>query len=334
AVAYLGLQRSVRTASREAMIRNGAERAIVRAELDQGKRAVLVEAEIAAGGRSRTQVNRQPARSRRETADAVPVTVFSPEDLAVVQGGPVHRRDLVDDALRLLDRAAAGALDDVDRILRQRAALLRQAGGRLTADVETTLEVWDDRLATAGSAVAAARSALVDALRPVAAETYGALAGVDRPSTRPGSPPSSGFLVTYRRSWTGDLGPALRAARTDDLRRGVTTVGPHRDDLQLELAGRDARVQASQGEQRCVALGLRLAVHQLVTERSETAPILLLDDVFSELDPDRSRALLRQLPPGQTLLTTAVPLPPGVDVAAVVDVAADGRPPREGVTAS
>ncbi|HEY5244917.1 MAG TPA: DNA replication and repair protein RecF, partial [Acidimicrobiales bacterium] len=149
AVAYLGLQRSFRTASREAMIRNGAERAIVRAELDQGDRAVLVEAEISAGGRSRTQVNRQPARSRRETADAVPVTVFSPEDLAVVQGGPVHRRDLVDDALRLLDRTAAGALDDVDRILRQRTALLRQAGGRLTADVETTLEVWDDRLATA-----------------------------------------------------------------------------------------------------------------------------------------------------------------------------------------
>ncbi len=334
AVAYLGLQRSFRTASREAMIRNGADRAIVRAELDQGDRAVLVEAEISAGGRSRTQVNRQPARSRRETADAVPVTVFSPEDLAVVQGGPVHRRDLVDDALRLLDRAAAGALDDVDRILRQRAALLRQAGGRLTADVETTLEVWDDRLATAGSAVAAARSALVDALRPVAAEAYGALAGADRPAPRPGSPSSPDFSVTYRRSWSGDLGPALRAARTDDLRRGVTTVGPHRDDLQLELAGRDARVQASQGEQRCVALGLRLAVHQLVTERSETAPILLLDDVFSELDPDRSRALLRQLPPGQTLLTTAVPLPLGVDVAAVVDVPAGGRPPREGVTAS
>ncbi len=333
AVAYLGLQRSFRTASREAMIRNGAAQAIVRAELDQGERAVLVEAEISTGGRSRTQVNRQPTRSRREAADAVPVTVFSPEDLAVVQGGPVHRRDLVDDALRLLDRAAAGALDDVDRILRQRAALLRQAGGRLTADVETTLEVWDDRLAAAGSAVAAARSALVDALRPVAAEAYGALAGADRSSGTAEYPLSPAFSVTYRQSWAGDLGPALRAARTDDLRRGATTVGPHRDDLRLELAGRDARVQASQGEQRCVALGLRLAVHQLVTERSETAPILLLDDVFSELDPDRSRALLRQLPPGQTLLTTAVPLPLGVDVAAVVDVPAGGRSPGEGVTA-
>ncbi len=193
--------------------------------------------------------------------------------------------------------------------------------------------MWDDRLASAGSAVAAARSALVDALQPIAAEAYGALAGAGRSSSTE-HPLTPGFSVTYRQSWAGDLGSALRAARTDDVRRGVTTIGPHRDDLRLELAGRDARVQASQGEQRCVALGLRLAVHQLVTERSENAPILLLDDVFSELDPDRSRALLRRLPPGQTLLTTAVPLPPGVDVAAVVDVRATEQPSGKAVTAS
>jgi DNA replication and repair protein RecF len=126
--------------------------------------------------------------------------------------------------------------------------------------------------------------------------------------------------LTYRRSWEGDLAAALAAGRTDDLRRGVTGIGPHRDDLALSIAGRDARLQASQGEQRSLALALRLGVHRLVSDRSGRAPLLLLDDVFSELDPFRARALVDELPPGQALLTTAVPLPEGVAVAATVDV--------------
>jgi DNA replication and repair protein RecF len=243
------------------------------------------------------------------------VTVFSPEDLAVVQGGPSRRRDLLDDALGLLDPTAAGLLDQVERVLRQRAALLRQSSGRLTPEVATTLEVWDERLATAGTALAAARESLAAALGPFVAESYAALAAGG------GEPvPPVPVEITYRTSWAGDLGAALVASRADDLRRGVTTVGPHRDDLQLEIAGRDARLQASQGEQRCLALALRLGVHRLVTDRSGTAPILLLDDVFSELDPFRSRALVHQLPAGQALLTTAAPLPEGISVVATVDV--------------
>ncbi|HVX20812.1 MAG TPA: DNA replication and repair protein RecF [Acidimicrobiales bacterium] len=337
AVAYLGTQRSFRTTAREAMIRAGADRAILRADLDHDGLPLLVEAELAPG-RSRTQVNRQLARTRRETAAAVPVTVFSPEDLAVVQGGPARRRDLLDDALRLLDHRTAATLDEVDRVLRQRAALLRQAGGRLSTEVRTTLEVWDDRLATAGSAVATAREQLLAELQPLVAGSYAALAGgggVPSPSAGPGGPagaPAAAVRIAYRRSWSGPLGEALRSARQDDLRRGVTTVGPHRDDLDLGLGGRDARTQASQGEQRCVALALRLGVHRLVTDRSGSAPILLLDDVFSELDPDRSRALVRQLPAGQALLTTAVPLPGGVEVASVVDVRTTGH--RTGTSAS
>ena len=323
AAAYLGTQRSFRTASREAMVRAGADRAFVRADLVRQDLPLLVEAELSAG-RSRTQVNRQIARSRRDTAEAVPVTVFSPEDLSLVQGGPSFRRDLLDDALRLLDQRAASTLDQVDRVLRQRAALLRQAGGRMTAEIETTLDVWDERLATAGDAVADARETVVRDMAPLVAESYAALAG-----TGVGTPAADGRPTTvdvgYRRSWRGPLGEALLAARSDDVRRGVTTVGPHRDDLDLLLSGRDARSQASQGEQRCVALALRLAVHQLVTARAGAAPILLLDDVFSELDPDRSRALVRQLPPGQSILTTAVPLPAGMEVATVVDVREVGR---------
>ncbi|MHB1584121.1 MAG: DNA replication/repair protein RecF, partial [Acidimicrobiales bacterium] len=126
--------------------------------------------------------------------------------------------------------------------------------------------------------------------------------------------------LRYECSWAGPLADALAAARRDDLRRGVSTVGPHRDDLVLGLGGRDARTQASQGQQRCLALSLRLAVHRLVTTETTSAPLLLLDDVFSELDPERSRALVRSLPDGPALLTTAVPLPGGVEVAKVVAV--------------
>jgi len=326
AVAYLGTQRSFRTSAREAMVRAGAAQAILRADLVRDDLPLLVEAELAAG-RSRAQVNRQVARSRRETAAAVPVTVFSPEDLAVVQGGPGGRRDLLDDALRLLDHRVADTLDEVDRVLRQRAALLRQAGGRLTAEVRTTLDVWDDRLEDAGSVVADARRQLTSDLQPLVAESYAALAATGGDPPAPGR--STSVVVDYRPSWDGSLADALAAARQDDVRRGVTTVGPHRDDLGLVLGGRDARTQASQGEQRCVALALRLAVHRLVTERGGSAPILLLDDVFSELDPDRSRALVHELPAGQAILTTAVPLPSGVEVAAVVDVRTAGRRPGD-----
>ena len=329
ATAYLGTGRSFRgTPRRDVMIRAGAERAVIRAELDDAGRPVLVEAELVAGGRARAQVNRQVVSARRQLAEAVPVTVFSPDDLAIVQGGPVRRRDLVDDALRLLDPRSAAHLDQVERVLRQRGALLRQAGGRLTPEVETTLDVWDDRLIGAADAVVADRRALVDQLEPAAAEAYAALAAAGAEERR-----ADRLSLAYLGSWEGPLAPALAAARRDDVRRAVTTVGPHRDDLGLRLGGRDAREQASQGEQRGVALALRLAVHRLVTAARTAPPVLLLDDVFSELDPGRARALVRQLPPGQALLTTAVPLPDDVAVAAVVDVGSLAGPagPARGV---
>jgi DNA replication and repair protein RecF len=243
---------------------------------------------------------------------ATPCTIFSPEDLALVSGGPKVRRELLDDALGLVDAEGARAADEVERILRQRAALLRQAGGRVSPDVASTLDVWDQRLADAGKILVAARERLVAALDEYVGPAYGRLAGV------PGQ-----IMVneTYVRSWSGELLDALVASRTDDLRRGVNTVGPHRDDLVLLLEGREARTHASQGEQRCLALALRIAVHQLVVARTELTPILLLDDVFSELDPARSRALVAELPPGQSILTTAAPLPSGIEVAQMVDIA-------------
>jgi DNA replication and repair protein RecF len=125
---------------------------------------------------------------------------------------------------------------------------------------------------------------------------------------------------SYTRSWDGDLLHALSVSRSVDLRRGVNTVGPHRDDLLVQIEGREARTHASQGEQRCLALALRLGVHELVRSRTPLVPTLLLDDVFSELDPERSRALASELPDGQAILTTATPLPAGIVVARIIPV--------------
>lgn len=310
AIVFLGTHRSFRSADREVMVRTGAARAIIRSRFEREGRPLTVESELVGGRAPRTLVNRRPATSRSALAEAVPVTVFSPDDLAVVQGPPGCRRDLLDAAIRLMDTRAAADLDALERILRQRAALLRQAGGRLSPEVATTLDVWDARLAETGERVVLARRSLVADLAPEVVRAYADLtdgAGAE-------------VVLQYRTSWDGPLERALAERRGEDLRRGVSTVGPHRDDLGTALGDRDARVQASQGEQRSIALALRLAVHRLVTARSHRSPILLLDDVFSELDPDRSRALVRHLPRGQAVLTTAAPLPEGTDVAAVVDV--------------
>jgi DNA replication and repair protein RecF len=315
AVAYLGTQRSFRGSSRDAMVRLGTAQSVIRARLEREGRPLVVECEIRLSGPARTQVNHRVVRARRQLAQAVPATVFSPEDLAIVQGAPQHRRELLDGALRLIDVEAGAALDELERVLRQRGALLRQAGGHLHPDAVTTLDVWDERLAFVGETVARARRQVVGQLAPLVASSYAALDGSA----------SAAVVLTYRPSWSGSLADALAACRRDDVRRGGSTTGPHRDELELRLHGRDCRVQASQGEQRCLALALRLAVHHLVSERNGAPPILLLDDVFSELDPQRSMALVRHLPPGQALVTTAVPLPDGVPVAKVVDVLQLGR---------
>jgi DNA replication and repair protein RecF len=311
ALAYLGTRRSFRGAPPEALVRGGSERAIIRADIRHPESTTLVEAEIVPGGRGRTKVNRKTATSRAALAGAAPCTVFSPEDLAIIRGGPRGRREVLDDALALLDPEGARAADETERVLRQRAALLRQAGGRVTREVETTLDVWDQRLADAGKVLVAARERVVGALASPVGAMYGALARSNDPSL---------LQMRYQRSWDGDLLDALGTCRADDLRRGVNTIGPHRDDLLLVLDSRDARIHASQGEQRCTALALRLGVHHLVCAETALVPTLLLDDVFSELDPGRSRALVAALPAGQALLTTAAPLPEGIQVARVLAV--------------
>lgn len=317
ALAYLGTRRSFRGAPPEAMVRAGAESAIVRAEIDRPDSPMLVEAQIQPAGRSRVRVNRKAVSATRDLAGAAPCTVFSPEDLVIVSGGPKGRREVLDDALALLDAEGARAVDETERVLRQRAALLRQSGGRADEEVTATLDVWDQRLADAGKVLVAARERLVADLGPLVASAYSHLAGAGEQVV---------MGQRYVRSWEGDLLDALAARRIDDLRRGVNTVGPHRDDLLLQIEGREARTHASQGEQRCLALALRLGVHELIRSRTSLVPTLLLDDVFSELDPARSRALVAELPAGQAILTTAAPLPEGIAVARVLPVESLGAP--------
>jgi DNA replication and repair protein RecF len=310
AVGYLATLSSFRGAPGEALVRAGAEQAIVRAEIDEAGRRSLLEAELRAVGRDRVLVNRQPLRRARDLLGTVRVTVFSPDDLALVKGGPAERRRLLDDTLVACAPRHDATRADLDRILRQRTTLLKQASGRLTPDVEATLDVWDAKLAEVGEVLGAARAKLVERLEPVVAKAYDDVAST-----------AAQVTLTYDAPWRAEgLAAALAAARADDLRRAVTTVGPHRDELALSINGMPARTHASQGEQRSLALALRLGTHSVVTDTTGAAPILLLDDVFSELDPDRSAALVLHLPPGQALLTTAGPLPPSVEPERTVQV--------------
>ncbi len=313
AVGYLASLRSFRTSQREALVRGTADRAFVRGSMVDSERQLLIEAEIARAGRSRTLLNRQPVQSRKVLAEAVSVSVFSPEDLDLLQGGPAARRELLDEAAVSMHPAVTVSQEQFERAVRQRNAVLRQAGGQDPTAIGHTLDVWDDRLDLSGAAVRAAREALLGDLRPLVERAY-------RRLTVGSEPEDADVSLVYRGSWEGSLLEALRESRQTDLRRGSTSLGPHHDELEVLLDGRDARQQASQGEQRCLALALRLGVHELVTARRGVAPLLLLDDVFSELDPLRSTALVDAVPSGQTLLTTASPVPMGLPVSMVVDV--------------
>jgi DNA replication and repair protein RecF len=302
ALSYLASLLSFRGAPTDALVRTGATEAVVRATVihDDG-RELLIEAQIFTSGRSRVQVNRQRLVRTRDLLGVLRVSVFSPDDLVMVKGGPSERRGYLDDTLVALSARHDRLRTDLDRVLKQRASLLKQAGGRLSSDMAFTLDVWDTKLAEIADRLGHERAALVVQLEPLVAKAYAALAGEVQPVS-----------MSYAPAWLVDgLAPALVASRADDVRRMSTTVGPHRDDLDVMLNGLATRTHSSQGEQRTMALALRLAAHQLVTEHHNEAPVLVLDDVFSELDPERSKALLANLPNGQVVITTASVLPEG-----------------------
>lgn len=307
AISYGSTLRSFRRSPRESLIKNGCERAIIRLQVESAARTSLIEVEISPHRRDQAFCNRQRVSRTNDLLEALRVTVFSPDDLVLVKGPPQERRDYLDDVLLVSEAKYTSIEQNVERVLRQRAALLRQMAGRFTKEAEASLDVWDAQLDDVGTKLVIARERLVEEVTPVVASAFAGLSRID-----------ASLQLRYQRSFKGELGDALRIARDDDVRRAVTTVGPHRDELCIEVGGLDARTELSQGQQRAVALALRLGAHEVVTRHSGTTPMLLLDDAFSELDETTAAALVKELPAGQAILTTASPLPEAVKPTGVV----------------
>lgn len=322
ALGWLATQRSFRGAPDAALVRSGEDQAIVRAEISSASAThpTLVEAEIQAAGRNRVLVNHKPLRRVAEMVPVLRVSVFLPDDLALIKEGPAARRDYIDDLLAALVPRYDAVRRDYERVLLQRNRLLR-SGVRTPTDL-STLDIWDTKLAGTGAMLAAGRLWSTHQLSGPLRRAYERVAGM-----------VTEVVGEYRGGWfdVGALDPrepstvdeartvienmlteAIGGSRKIDIDRGTSTVGPHRDDLHLTINGLDARFRASQGEQRCLALALRLAAHELVAEVTSTAPVVLLDDIFSELDPKRAEALVTHLPAAQTIVTTAGVLPGGL----------------------
>ncbi len=304
---------SFRTTTASDMIRTHHDLAEVHGVLFQQERRVQIDLTLRRGVRNTTKrmlVNGQRPTSRAEVAEVLPLTIFTPEGVDVVRQGPEHRRTLITNLLTDVSPAQGDVVERFARVLLQRNALLRALQGVPPSPRQRDeVRVWDDEFCAAALHLVTARQDLLTQLSPLVTHYYQELAHN-----------SLTVSVLYEYSWSGDLSGALSDALSDDVRRGYSTIGPHRDDVNFRLDDRDARRQASQGEQRSLALAIRLAGHELVQQQRHLVPLLLLDDVFSELDPLRSNRLLGLLPAGQTLVTTASPLPHGMSAAAVIDV--------------
>jgi DNA replication and repair protein RecF len=293
---------SHRTNTAGVMVRHEAAKANIHATGFRGSREVRMDAEIARGSGLRVLVNKQPLGRRQRPMGVVSV-MFSPEDLVIVKGGPEERRRFIDAAAAASRPVTAADRAAFDRALRQRNAVLKAA--RQSPAARRQLEVWNEQVAGTGAVVVVNRKKVLGDLEPAIRSRYCELSS--------GEPPE----LAYETSW-GDCPPeasvpevaeilrvALCAAEPSDLERAVTTVGPHRDDLSILLAGADARQFASQGEQRSLALAFRLAERDLLTDLLGEEPVLLLDDVFSELDERRREQLAKLMQTsGQTLATS------------------------------
>jgi DNA replication and repair protein RecF len=302
AIGYLAALKSFRGAPDEALVGYDLDSAVVRGEVFSDDVGSLIEVEIRRRGGRRALVNKQRLARAADLLGHVRAVTFLPEDLDIVKRGPDHRRQFLDDVAVQLAPTAHLDQSEFDRALRQRNAFLKQR-----VDDDVTLSVWDERLGQAGGKVMARRARAAAELAQPLRDAYEAIARTP-----------AAVEIRYQSTWGGELDPTVPAAtfaerfieglgnaRRSDRERGVTTVGPHRDEPMLVLDDHDLRHHGSQGEQRTTALSLRLATHHAVTERVGAAPLLLLDDVFSELDPGRAEALAASLPATQTMITTA-----------------------------
>ena len=336
AIGYLATLGSHRVATDGPLVRHGAQRAVLRAAVTGAQGNALVEIELNPGRANRVRLNRAPMPRPRDILGALRTVLFAPEDLTLVKGDPGERRRFLDELLVATAPRYAGVRADYERVLRQRTALLKSAGakghlrGPAREAMTATLDTWDGQLARTGAALLAGRMRLVAALRPHVAAAYEAVSG---------GPAVQSSAMSYRCSIADEPGPgsagadepeaglpddaggleaimlkALAGVRASELDRGVCLVGPHRDELALSIGGLPARGYASHGESWSLALALRLASFALLREGRED-PVLLLDDVFAELDTGRRDRLAGLVADGeQVLITAAVP----ADVPAVL----------------
>jgi DNA replication and repair protein RecF len=299
---------SHRVATDAPLVRLGAQRAVISTIVVNEGRECAVDLEITAGRANKARLNRSPVRSSREVIGVLRAVLFAPEDLALVRGDPGDRRRYLDDLAAVRRPRVAAIRADYDKVLRQRTALLKSASGaRFRGDrgALDTLDVWDGHLATHGAELMAARMTLVNELAPEVQKSYQLLA----PASRPAS-------ISYHASI--DVEPdrpdvellrtalleKMDARRDAELERGVCLVGPHRDDLELRLGEQLAKGFASHGESWSMALALRLAAYELLRAEG-TDPVLLLDDVFAELDTARREALASAAASAEQVLVTA-----------------------------
>lgn len=317
AIDYLSRLGSHRVATDAPLVRAGADQALVRAVVVKDGRSATLEVELNPGRSNRARINRTQLPRPREILGLVRTVVFSPEDLGLVKGDPGERRRFLDDLLVLRTPRLAGVRADYDRVLKQRSSLLKSAGAarRKGASAESalsTLEVWDDHLARLGAELVARRLALIEELRPYLATAYQAVArGAGREDAQLEYKPSFDLSEAGDADESG-LADLMRAElirrRRDELDRGQCLVGPHRDDLLLSLGNGDLRLPmkgyASHGESWSFALALRLASYDLLRSDGED-PILILDDVFAELDAGRREQLAELVSGAEQVLVTA-----------------------------
>jgi DNA replication and repair protein RecF len=310
ALAYVASLSSHRVATDAPLVRFGASRAVIRCLVIHDGRELLIELSVEPGKANRARLGRANLTRARDVLGALRLVLFAPEDLALVRGDPAERRRYLDELLVARQPRFAGVRADYERVLKQRNALLRSSylarktGGTRGGDL-STLDVWDTHLARHGAQLLAARIELTAALAPHVAKAYDAV-----------SAGRSDARIAYSPSWTEPpvpeenleaiLAEALRSARPSEVERGVTLVGPHRDDLTLTLGDLPAKGYASHGESWSYALALRLAAYDLL-RADGIEPVLVLDDVFAELDAGR-RERLAELVSGasQVLVTCAV----------------------------
>ncbi|MFC5719752.1 DNA replication/repair protein RecF [Streptomyces gamaensis] len=309
AVGYLATLGSHRVSTDAPLVRLGAERAVIRAAVAQGERSQLIELELNPGRANRARINRSSQVRPRDVLGIVRTVLFAPEDLALVKGDPGERRRFLDELITARSPRMAGVRSDYDRVLKQRntllksAAMARRHGGRAGTDL-STLDVWDQHLARAGAELLAQRLDLIGCLRPLAEKAYEQLAPGGGPVAFDYRGPAGIEGAHSREELYEVLLAALAEARKQEIERGVTLVGPHRDDLVLRLGELPAKGYASHGESWSYALALRLASYELLrTEGNE--PVLVLDDVFAELDARRRERLAELVAPGEQVLVTA-----------------------------